>query len=412
MNSAVHPAVRVAHLVSHPIEYFVPLYRELALRPEIDLTVLFYSDATLRAYEDPGFGRTVDVDLPLLDGYRSLLLPSAAAASLSARLPHWDVVREAASGRYDVIWVHGYGWSTAWAARAAAAARGIPFLLREEATLLRPRRRWRRVVKGLPLRAFLHNAHGLYIGEANRQYLRHYGVPDARLHGARYCVDNSFFQERRVLVEPRREEIRRAFGIDDDAPVVLFCGKLIPVKRPIDLLRAFAEVREQLRIWLLIVGDGPLLFEVKQLAESERIRNVVLAGFRPQSQIHEAYCAADLFVLPSSSEQWGVVVNEAMNFSLPVVVSDRVGSGSDLVRQGWNGFVFPSGDVVALAKVIRSLATDETLRREFGERSRDLVGEFSVEACADGIVAACLDAATPGKPGQSSAIRSASGAVR
>ena len=136
--------LRVAHLVSHPIQYFAPLCRELALRPEIDLTVFFYSDATAGAFVDVGFGRSVTWDTPLLDGYRYRFLPSAGRTDISGRFlkrPNWDIVREIARGRYDVLWVHGYAHLTTWIALVAARLRGKHILIREEQTLL-PRRPW------------------------------------------------------------------------------------------------------------------------------------------------------------------------------------------------------------------------------------------------------------------------------
>jgi glycosyltransferase involved in cell wall biosynthesis len=184
------------------------------------------------------------------------------------------------------------------------------------------------------------------------------------------------------------DELRRSFGITDDAPVVLFAGKFDPQKNVGLLLDAFEEVRREHDAWLLLVGDGAMGPEIRERA-AER---VLTPGFLNQSELTHAYAAADVFVLPSVSETWGLVVNEAMNFGLPVVVSDRVGCGEDLVREGENGFVVAHDDPIALADALRALVGNAELRRRMGARSRELVSSYTITACADGIVAACLAA--------------------
>ena len=390
------PVVRVAHLVSHPIQYFAPLYRELARRPDIDLTVYFYSDATLREFYDPGFGRAVRWDLPLVEGYRTRICRSAATGEIPSGFfgrPHGDIVREVGFGRYDVVWAHGYAHLTTWLVFAAARARGAGLLIRDEQTLLHGRPWYTRAAKAVLLRALLSQAWGLYIGEQNRRYLERYGVPPARLVAARYCVDNRVLQQRALELRAQRPALRAGFGITDDAPVVLFCGKLVEKKQPLLLLEAFERVQRRQRCWLLIAGDGPLRPAAEDLVARRRIPRVRMPGFLNQTELPAAYTAADLFVLPSARhETWGLVVNEAMNFALPIIVSDTVGCAEDLVRPHWNGVVVSHRDVDALADAIATLVADPEQRRAFGARSLKLVGEYSVEACADGIVAACLAA--------------------
>jgi glycosyltransferase involved in cell wall biosynthesis len=388
--------VRVAHLVSHPIPYFAPLYRELALRREIDLTVFFYSDVTLGGWDDAGFGRRVAWDTPLLDGFASKFLPSTRGKDISGKFlkrPNWDIVREIASGRYDVLWVHGYAHLTAWLAVAAARARGMRILIREEQTLLHDRPLARRAVKAIALRTLFSQASALYIGAQNRRYFSHYGVPMERSYAAPYCVDNDYFRRRADELEPVRADLRARFGITSDAPVVLFSGKLIEKKQPLLLIEAFARVRERRACSLLLVGDGALHSQSAALVTRLGVPDVHFAGFLNQSEIAEAYAAADVFVLPSKlHETWGLVVNEAMNFGLPIVVSDKVGCAADLVREGTNGFVVPHDSATSLADAIERLVADGELRARFGAESRAIVEAYSIEHAADGIVAGCVGA--------------------
>jgi glycosyltransferase involved in cell wall biosynthesis len=395
--------VRLAHIVTHPIQYFAPLYRELERRPEVELTVFFASDFSVRGYQDPGFGREVAWDVPLLDGYRYRLLPSARGRVLTGddalHKPSLDVLRAATGKSFEAVWVHGYASVNTWLAFLATRLRRRTFLVRDEPTLEHSRSRWRRALKYPVLWSVFRNSAGLYIGERNRRYLLHYGMRPDRLFPARYCVDNAFFRARLEELQPDRESLRASFGIADGAPAILFCGKFVQKKQPLQTIEAFARLRRRRPCWLLMAGDGELRAEAERLVAEREIPNVAFAGFLNQTEIARAYVAADAFVLFSSDfETWGLVVNEAMNFSLPVVVSDKVGCCEDLVRDGENGHVVPHDDVEALASALEdTLRTPERIR-ELGRRSREIVDEYSIEGCADGIVAACDALARPTFP--------------
>jgi glycosyltransferase involved in cell wall biosynthesis len=173
--------------------------------------------------------------------------------------------------------------------------------------------------------------------------------------------------------------------------VVLFSGKFIEKKQPLLLIESFARVRRETPCWLLMVGDGPLRQPMDDMIRRLQIPNVLLPGFLNQTELPRAYISADIFVLPSAyMETWGIVVNEAMNFSLPVIVTDKVGCAADLVQQGWNGFVVDHQRVDALAESIARLVKDRGMRQNFGRRSYDMISKYNIEACADDIVSACL----------------------
>jgi glycosyltransferase involved in cell wall biosynthesis len=179
---------------------------------------------------------------------------------------------------------------------------------------------------------------------------------------------------------------------------VLFSGRLIAKKQPLLLLKAFARVRNSHDCALLVVGDGPLRHEIEQVVARDRIPDVVFAGFQDQPSLGRAYAASDIFVLPSGwHETWGIVVNEAMNFSLPVVVTDKVGSAADLVQTGENGFVVPASDVDALAQSLEQLIVSRDLRMRMGEQSLRRIKEWHYGTTSEGIIQAAL-AATGRRP--------------
>ena len=395
-KSAVRP-IRVAHLISHPIQYFVPLYRELATRADIELTVYFYSAASLGDYKDEGFGRTIKWDVPLLGGYQHRILPSASKrkklqSGFLVR-PNLDLLSEVLKTSPDVVWIHGYMHLNALLAVGLLRLRGIPILLRDEQTMLDTRVRWKQLAKQVFLRRFLASCYVFYLGVSNKRYFKSLGVPEERCFRARYTVDNQRLRGEFERLRGDRQNLRAAFGIADSAPVILFCAKLIDKKQPLRLLSAFKKVRESAPCWLLVAGDGELRAEMEARVKSEGIPNVLMAGFLNQTEIPKAYVAADIFALPSAyQETWGLVVNEAMNFELPVVVSDKVGCGPDLVIEGKNGFIYPHEDTQALASHLLKLVSDESLRRRFGQYSGQHISTFGIKDTADDIVSGCVQA--------------------
>jgi glycosyltransferase involved in cell wall biosynthesis len=385
--------VRVLHLVSHPIQYFAPLYRCLAARRDLDLTVGFYSDAGVRGAVDPGFQREIEWDVRLLDGYRHWFLDGAQTARSSNKfsfIQQHQVVKAILRLRYDVIWLHGYNSLNTWSAAFAANLSRVPVLLREEATLLDRRAMRIRVLKALILPLLTRSVDGgLYIGTENRRFFERYGFPKDRLFFAPYSVDNDFFQRQADLLADKRDALKSDFGIDPRQTVVLFCGKLIPKKDPWTLMHAFAAVRNRVDCALLLVGDGPLRSQLAGHVDRQGIPNVHMTGFLNQSQISKAYAAADILVLPSiERETWGLVVNEAMNFGLPIVISDKVGCGPDLIQDGRNGLVFSAGSSAALADALYSLLSNSARLCGFGAESRGIIEDWSLERTAEGVAKA------------------------
>lgn len=385
--------------MSHPVAYFAALYRALAQHPRIDLTVYYESDVEARDYFNPQLNSNMPGDPSLLDGYRSVIFGTAGRER--PLRPGWteDCWRIAAPlwhGRYDAILLHGYGFVTNWIAMLVGLARGGTLLMREPPTLLEPRPVQRRLAKQLITRAALRPCRGLYVGTENRRYLARYGMPAERMALLPNAVDNAFFRGRATALAPRREELRARLGVDDARPLILYCGALVPWKQPLLLLEAFRRLRAEQPCALLFVGDGVLRPQIEAEIARHAIPDVHLAGYLGREQVCEAYAAADLLVLPSAREVWGLVVNEAMNFALPVVASDRVGAAADLIVPGENGSVFAHDDVEALASALRPLLADPERRRRYGARSLEIIAPWTVARGVENIVALIEAARAPG----------------
>jgi glycosyltransferase involved in cell wall biosynthesis len=386
--------IRVLAAAAGPVFYQTPLYQALTADPRVDLTVLFASSGGVRPYDASFGGRTVVWDVDLLSGYPSRFLKAADRNETSTGflgMRDLDVVKPILGEHWDVVWVHGYSYLTLWLVIGAAILRGIPVLVREEQTLLHERPWPKRWLRAAVLRVLFSKAHGLYIGTNNREFFSRYGIPEHRLHFVPYCVDNATLQQQAASLAGRRHELRAKFGIAaDTGPVVLFVGKLIPKKQPVLALEAFAQVRRDLPCALLVVGEGGLEDAMRSRVLAEGIPDVHFAGFLNRGEIAQAFAAADLFVLPSKlHETWGLVVNEAMNFALPVVVSDKVGCTADLVQDGENGFVVAADQVGELASAVRKLVESADLRQVMGGRSRERIDCWHYGLAVEGIVRAC-----------------------
>lgn len=377
-------------LAASPVYYRAPLYRLVAADPRIDLTAIF---ASRRRIEEFG----VDP----LEGYRSVFLRRADrnandGSFLGLRDP--DVVPLLARGRFDVLWTHGYYSLTHVLAAATQKLRRRPLLVREVQTLLHERPPLKAAVRDLGLRAYLGGAYGLYIGSRTRDWFLRHGVPEERLFFVPNSVDNERLRTEAARLAPQKQQLREELGVaPDGGPVILSVGRLVGKKQPGFLLEAFRRVRAARPCTLVFVGKGELEAELRATVERERIPDVVFAGFYDQTRVPRAYAAADVFALVSKEhETWGLVVNEAMSFALPVVVSDKVGCAVDLVRDE-NGFVVPADRVELLAERLGELVDSPELRGRLGAASPDIVDDWRYEVGAAGVLDAVAAAVGSGR---------------
>jgi glycosyltransferase involved in cell wall biosynthesis len=329
---------RLGVLDLHPIQYHTPLYQRLTARANVRLDVLYLSEHGLKPVLDPGFGVPIAWDIDLLSGYKHEFLPGSPSAR-AGRLARWLRCHDA---------VVTYGHSNPWMLAAAAMGRacGVPYLLRGDSGPRGQSGGIRGALRYAIARAVVSgSAGGLAVGHRNEQFYARYGAP--RIVFAPHSVDNERFAGDPAV---GRSELLARWGLDDRRPVVMFCGKLKPAKRPLDLAAAVDRLGPPVTV--LFVGDGVLAGPVRSMLPPGR---GAVTGFVNQAELPSYYHAADILVLPSQSEPWGLVVNEAMTAGVLPIVSDRVGCAPDLVAG--LGEVYPCGDIEALTAALgRGLA--------------------------------------------------------
>jgi len=378
---------RVAYVVSHPIQYQAPLLRQLAHQPDLEVKTFFLTDAGARPFSDRGFGRVVQWDIPLLEGYEHEFvaegLPLPLAFDQPANFP-WR--RAFSTGSFNAVWLHGYAHGPLLRAFAAAKSLGLKVIIRGESRdgLREKEPLWRLAAQRF---LFRRADRFLAIGSANRDFYLARGVAPDQIHMAPYAVDNGYFRDLVAAARPCRTTKLRELGLSADIPIILFASKLQERKRCSDLLRAYELIRTSQgpRAQILVVGDGPEMLNLQRYASSRALDDVHFLGFKNQSELPSFYDLCDVFVLPSAKEPWGLVVNEAMNAGKPVVVSDDVGAARDLVHHGKTGFVFPVGDVAGLASCLDALLQDPDLRHRMGAAAQDTVSAWGLDATVAGI---------------------------
>jgi glycosyltransferase involved in cell wall biosynthesis len=362
MSSFVPLKKRLAIIVSHPVQYYAPLYQRLARRNDLEIKVFFTWHAGQAAVEDRGFKTPVAWDIPLTEGYEFELVPNVSSDPgthhfLGLRNP--SLVERVTAWRPDVVHITGWAWLSHLLALHAFHKRGIRTLFRGDSHLLDSDRRGLRwwTKRALLRRIYSWPTGFLVVGTANRAYYEAFGVEANRLFPCPHSIDVGRFAEPAEVLEKEAAQWRQQLGIAPDRCVLLFAGKFERKKRPIELMRAVHD-RADPGLVLVMVGGGELEVEVNALAVGNPELFRVLP-FQNQSRMPVAYRLGDVFVLPSKNgETWGLAVNEALACGRPVLVSDRVGCAADVVDQSC-GRVFSWNDPLALERALDELLKDK-----------------------------------------------------
>jgi glycosyltransferase involved in cell wall biosynthesis len=352
---------RVLAIATHPVQYMAPVFRRMSTNPALDLHVAY---CTLRGAEpghDPEFGADIQWDVPLLEGYSWSRTGNRDSGGRSFfGLLHPRIWRLITGGEFDaVLCFTGYRNATFWIAWMAARFSKTAFLFGTDTTTLASRdgRAWKSTLKKILWPRLFRLADQVIVpSSGSRDLLVSLGLPAERVTLTPYSVDNEWWMQKSAQVD--RTALRKSWGATQDATVILFCAKLQAWKRPLDLLRAFAKAKLSNAL-LVFAGEGPLRAQLeREAAELGIVPRVRFLGFVNQSKLPAVYTGSDLMVLPSEYEPFAVVVNEAMCCRCPVAASDHVGAARDLVAPVAPEFVFPCGDLEALAAILEHAAMD------------------------------------------------------
>jgi glycosyltransferase involved in cell wall biosynthesis len=368
--------------------YRIPLFNALAQEEGIDPYVIFLSQT------DPGLRQwRVYKD--------EIRFPYCVLPSWRRRIGKYNgllnrgLSRALRSAKPDMILCGGYSYVASWQALAWARFHQVPFFLWSESCAQDQRRGHAPVefLKG----HFLRRCSGFVVpGRSAQDYLRSWGVREELIFTAPNAVDNDFFSRGAVVVQQEETRYRNELSLPER--YFLFAGRLVQEKGVFDLLAAYAGLGTSVRenVGLVFAGDGAARQKLQAQALSISPGVITFAGFVHRELLPAYYALADSLVLPTYSDPWGLVVNEAMACGLPVIVSGVAGCAADLVRDQWNGILVSAGDVLSLSNAMQSIASQAGLVTTMGAHSAEHIQQYSPQAWSEGIVRAVES--TPAAP--------------
>ena len=366
---------KLAIITSHPIQYYAPVFQLLAQKLEIKV---FYTlgNSSLKKY-DVGFKQQIEWDIPLLEGYDYEFLENVAKDKGSHHfkgIVNPNAIERIKNYQPNAILV--YGWAYSSHLKIIRHFKNkVPVYFRGDSTVLNQKSNFKNLLKRIFLTwIYQYIDVAFYVGTANKAYFRTYGLKNHQLVFAPHAIDNKRFGEIR---NNEALKIRAKFSINEEDILILFAGKLEPVKNPLLLLTAFKDLKKD-DVHLVFVGNGVLEKNLKIIVKELEIKNVHFMDFQNQTQMPAIYQASNLFCLPSRSETWGLAVNEAMAAGKPILVSDKVGCAFDLVTNH-TGAIFKSGDLADLSQKLIALTKDKVILKNNGQNAFNAIQSWSFE---------------------------------
>lgn len=361
--------LRLAVLITHPIQYFRPVFAELSQQPGLELRVFFGCNHGRRSSFDPDFGVSFAWDVPTNEGFPHSFISKAPLEQLSrlrCALPlAWRAARSISAWQPDQVLVFAYTPVFISLSTLLLKISGQGLLLRADGTDRAFPRSWlKSSIKDVVLRLWYRQfRHVFPIGADSDRHFARLGVAASRRHPVPYAVDVDFFAQQKHCWSPQRLGLRRELGIEPADLVLLWSAKMTPVKAPLLLVEALAALPEAVRqrFWLVAMGDGPLRHSFEAQLQKLLPGRTHFLGFCNQSEIGRGYAMADALVFPSvQGETWGLVVNEALQFGLAVIASDHPGCVADLLHSErpapLGSVVFPSANAQMIAKALQTFA--------------------------------------------------------
>lgn len=381
---------RLAIVTTHPIQYNAPWFRLLSASGAVEVKVYYtWEQSRTGPKFDPGFGRVIEWDIPLLEGYEFTFVKNTSPQPGSHHFKGMinpTLIKEIEAWKADMILV--IGWSFKSHLQCMRHFHGkIPVLFRGDSTLLDEKPGLRRSVRRLFLRwIYSHVDYALYAGTNNKLYFEKHGLRSDQLVFVPHAIDNERFASNGEQCEKEAKEWRRQLNIRDTDLVVLFAGKLEQKKNPA-LLLDIANRLPDANLKFILAGNGNQESMLKESAAKEP--RIIFLEFQNQQRMPVLYRAGDVFILPSGGpgETWGLAINEAMACSRAVMVSDKTGCAPDLVKEKENGIVFPHHNSEPCVTLLRSLLANRGKIVEMGQASAGIIAPYSYKNIVAAIVA-------------------------
>ena len=370
---------KLAIITTHPIQYNAPLFRMLTERKKIIVKVFYtWSQSMAGRRFDPGFGQSIEWDIPLLDGYDYSFVNNIAAAPGSHHykgINNPTLIKELREWDASAILVYGWNFKSHLAA-IRFFNKKIPVYFRGDSTLIDEKKGFKQILRRIVLRHIYSKIDiAFYTGLANKAYFKSMGVPEQKLIFMPHAIDNKRFAANEININSGKS-IRQNLDIPTDAVVFLFVGKLEEKKQPDFLIKSFLTLKAN-NAYLIIAGSGEL---EKALNENYSSNSFIkFLGFQNQNQMPGVYNSCNVFILPSKgpNETWGLAINEAMAAGKAIIASDKCGASCDLIIQNKNGFVIESDNIASLTEAINFFVNNITAIKIMGDASVEIIQQYS-----------------------------------
>ncbi|GMV78647.1 MAG: hypothetical protein AMXMBFR79_17770 [Chitinophagaceae bacterium] len=374
----------LAIIITHPIQYYAPVFQLLAKRCNLKVFYTWGEDVLKDKY-DPGFGKIITWDIPLLEGYEYEFVKNISTnpgSHAKDGINNPDLIKSIESWKADAVLI--FGWNFISHLQTMKYFKGkIPVLFRGDSTLLDKASFIKKMVRKFYLSyVYRYIDYALYVGTANKKYFTYCGLKNNQLVFAPHAIDNHRFSSINENHQQFITEAKNKFQIKDTDTTFLFCGKFEEVKNPFLLLRAFNKMAQP-NVHLIFVGNGALENTMKQ--EAKNNKQIHFLPFQNQSFMPAVYRLGDVYCLPSFSETWGLAINEAMASGKAIVASDKVGCAVDLIQDGVNGYIFKSNNQQDLLEKLILMSNSKEQLAIMGKKSFDLIQAWSFEAIADSV---------------------------
>lgn len=371
---------KLAIIITHPIQYYSPLFKLLSERNKIYIKVFYTWEQSQEKVYDEKFGKEIKWDIPLLDGYDYTFVknisknPSSGSfkgvinPTLNTEIEKWKA---------DAILVFGWNHHSHFKSMRYFNEK-IPVYFRGDSTLIDEVPGYRTILRRIWLKfVYRYVDFAFYVGQNNKNYFQKHGLKEKQLIFAPHAIDNERFYSKSEENVKKAEKWRLELGINQNDTVFLFVGKFEKKKNPL-LLIEVAKYFPQYKF--LFVGNGEFENDMKQKAG----KNVLFLPFQNQTLMPVVYRLGDVYVLPSQGpgETWGLAVNEAMACGKAILVSNRVGCAVDLGKNNENGFIFKSNNIEDLKEKITHFENNYS---NFGKKSLEKIKKWSLKKIAKAI---------------------------
>lgn len=371
---------KLAIVTTHPIQYNAPWFRLIAENKVLDIMVFYtWSHLATEQKYDPGFGKKISWDIPLLEGYQYTFVNNTAKIpgshhrkgiinpSLNTEIEQWKA---------DAVLVFGWNFISHFNC-IKYFHKKIQVLFRGDSTLLRLQHPVKKYIKKLYLKwVYSFIDYALYVGTENKKYFIEYGLQERQLIFAPHAIDNERFADVDKQYQLLANKWNKDLCLADNTLTILYAGKLEVIKNPFFIIE-FAKRFMGKPVNFIVAGNGPLENELKKNAAGNS--QIHFIDFQNQQLMPVVYRLSDFFILCSVSETWGLGVNEAMACGKGVIVSNSCGCAVDLVKNGENGFTFNADDADMLYNQITNLLHNKPQWLKMGSASEKIIAEYSFE---------------------------------